>query len=335
MDDKKLAATEALFFAPNPCIERTFRVPDFTRGHSHRVVPENLRVTAGGKGINAARVARNFGARVRVLAPIGRAQIAQFRQLLEADALDFDGIEVESDTRTTINIVHDGGFTEIVEAGNALSILDGREITNRFGAHLKNCEIVIIGGSYPPSAPDSGWGNHSATLCAMAARAGKRVLYDGKGAAFARAVHSDNPPWAIKPNLDEACELLGRDLETPASQRAAVIELMKSGIEVVLLSCGARGLWLGHESSHVEWLDAPSIEEISPVGSGDSLVGAFVATFLQTGDIIEAARWGVAAGSANAAQLEAARIGRDDAAELFNETYQKCEVGLKPIFQTR
>lgn len=319
---QKLEATDALFFTPNPCIERTLRVPDFVRGHSHRVSPDDLRVTAGGKGINAARVAHNFGARVRVLAPVGNGQIAQFRELLERDELDYDLIEVATDTRTTINVVHDGGFSELVEAGNPLSVVDGGEIINRFGAHLKSCEIAIIGGSYPPSAPGDDWGNHSAMLCAMATRAGKRVLYDGKGAAFARALNSSNPPWAIKPNLDEASELLKRDLETPEAQRDAVSELMARGVEVVLLSCGARGLWLGH-SSHVEWLAAPAIQEISPVGSGDSLVGAFIATYLQTGDIYEAARWGVAAGSANAAQLEAARVGPEDAKRLMGNRFRQ------------
>ncbi len=312
----KFGANGALFFTPNPCIERTLRVDDFARGASHRVPGENLRVTAGGKGINAARVARNFGASVRVLAPVGRGQIAQFRRLLGEDELDADLIEVEADTRTAVNIVHAGGFTELVEAGHALSIGDGAAITARFGAHLQTCQFAVIGGSYPPFENESYGENHAANLCALAARAGVKLLYDGKGAAFARAVNSQNPPWAIKPNLAEASELLGRDLQSPRAQQSAVIELMAHGIAVVLLSCGARGCWLGH-SSHVEWLGAPAIEEISPVGSGDALVGAFVANYLQTGDIVQAARWGVAAGSANAAQLEAARIGPADAKKLI------------------
>lgn len=309
-------AADALFFTPNPCIERTLYVADFARGMGHRVPSENLRVTAGGKGINAARVARNFGARARVLAPIGSGQIAQFRELLGQDKLPADLIEVAPDTRTTINIVHEGGFSELVEAGNALAPRDGDAILERFGEHLKTCQIAVIGGSYPPTTNGDNWENHAATLCEMAARAGVKMLYDGKGAAFSRALQSDHLPWAIKPNLAEASELLQRDLESPQAQHSAVIELMARGIEVVLLSCGARGLWLGHNSSHVEWIAAPAIQEVSPVGSGDALVGAFVATYLQSGDIAQAARWGVAAGSANAAHLEAARVGPRDAENL-------------------
>ncbi len=310
------ANVDAFFFTPNPCIERTLHIADFARGHSHRAATKDLRVTAGGKGINAARVAQNFGAKVRVLAPIGRNQSAQFRQLLSDDNLENDLVEVEADTRTATNIVHAGGFTELVEAGNTLSTHESETLRERFGFHLQTCQIAIIGGSYPPLADDIEGENHSTLLCELAAHAGKTILYDGKGAQFARALKSQNPPWAIKPNLAEASELLNRDLETPESQQNAVRELMQMGVSVVLLSCGARGLWLGY-NGQIEWLAAPPIEEVSPVGSGDSLVGAFVARWLQSGDVYESALWGVAAGAANAAQLEAARIGPLDAKTLL------------------
>ena len=321
------SATGALFFTPNPCIERTLSVADFARGQSHRVNSENSRVTAGGKGINAARVARNFGAPARVLAPVGRGQILQFRDALNQDQLPADLVEVAADTRTATNVVHAGGFTELVEAGHALTPGEFGELTRRFALHLPSCQLAVIGGSYPPldslSATQNqgqiepeNWRNHAMMLCQLAASQGKRVLYDGKGAQFARALHSDNAPWAIKPNLEEASELLNRDLHAPTAQQDATRELMQMGVEIVLLSCGARGLWLGYDGE-VRWLAAPEIEEVSPVGSGDSLVGAFVAKWLQTGDVYHAARWGVAAGAANAAQLEAARIGPKNAKRLL------------------
>lgn len=312
------ATVDAFFFTPNPCIERTLHVADFARGHSHRVTAHNLRVTAGGKGINAARVAARFGANVRVLAPVGIHQSAHFRALLNDDDLESDLVEVEADTRTATNIVHAGGFTELVEAGNALSAHEAKTLHERFDVHLQNCQIAIIGGSYPPFTDEVNGENHSALLCELASRAGKPVLYDGKGAQFARALKSRNPPWAIKPNLAEASELLKRDLETLHAQQDAVQELMQMGVAVVLLSCGARGLWLGADGQ-IEWLAAPRIKEVSPVGSGDSLVGAFVARWLQSGDVHQSARWGVAAGAANAAQLEAARIGPRDAEVLLKE----------------
>ena len=309
-----------LFLTPNPCIERTLHIPDFAAPGAFRVAPAQTRVTAGGKGINAARVAANFGAQVRSLAPVGRHQRNQIQNFLDADNVPSEWVEVEAATRTTINVVHQGGVTEIVEVGNPLSARDGARLTQRFEARLPHCELAILGGSYPLAAPDDAeyWSAHGAHLCALAARAGKRVFYDGNGPAWQRALAGGNPPWAIKPNLREASELLGRALETPAHERAAVAELRARGIEVVLLSCGARGLWLGYDNS-IEWLGSPTIRECSAVGSGDSLVGAFAAKWVETGDITEAARWGVAAGAANAAQLEAARVALGDAAALVGQ----------------
>lgn len=309
-----------LFFTPNPCIERTLHIPDFAALGSFRVSPAQTRVTAGGKGINAARVAVNLGAEVTSLAPVGFHQKSQLQAFLAQDGVAGEWVEVEAATRTTLNLVHHGGVTEVVEAGNPLSLEDGARLISRFEALLPACELAIIGGSYPLASPGETefWHAHGARLCALAARAGKRVFYDGNGPAWKRAVLSENPPWAIKPNLREASDLLGRALETPAHERESVAELRARGIEVVLLSCGARGLWLGFEGE-IKWLGSPTIREVSAVGSGDSLVGAFAAKWSESGDVTEAARWGVAAGAANAARLEAARVQSEEVAALVGQ----------------
>ena len=301
-----------LFFTPNPCIERTLRVPDFALNASFRIAPAQTRVTAGGKGLNAARVAANFGAPCVALAPTGLHQTAMLRALIESDGVRAALVERAGHTRTAINIVHQGGDSGLIETGAPLTRAELETISARWSALLPACELAVIGGAYAPG----GDANHGAHLCQLAARAGRRVFYDGHGIEWARAVQSEAPPWAIKPNLEEARAFLGRDLAARAAQIDAVRELGARGIEVVLLSCGARGLWVGFENQ-VEWLSAPRVETVSAVGSGDALVGAFVAKFLQCGDIWQAAKWGVAAGASNAAQLEAARVGPQDATALM------------------
>ncbi len=118
--------------------------------------------------------------------------------------------------------------------------------------------------------------------------------------------------------------MLRLPLETPGEERAAVRELRRRGVELVFLSCGARGCWVGWENE-IEWLAAPAVETVSAVGSGDSLCGAFAAKYLESGDIWEGARWGVAAGSANAARLEAAGVGPQEIAPLVPQV--KRELG--------
>lgn len=303
-----------LTVTPNPSIERTYDLSDFTHGQSHRVRPENLRLNAGGKGTNVARVAAKFGIETWAILMVGTRQTAWFEAQLEHEGISGILAEVGADTRTTINIVHQSGITEIVEAGAFHSIGDGTKLLEKFVEILPRAELVALCGSYPPSR-DLAFEMHGALLCQLAKRAGKKLIYDGSGKAFQIAVQSPVPPWMIKPNLQEAAAFLNRTLETSADQIRAVREFLARGIEVVLLSCGERGAYLGHQNG-IEFLAAPKIEAISPVGSGDALVGAFAAKWLETGDLIEAARWGVAAGSANAAQLLPAFCSPDDIEKL-------------------
>jgi 1-phosphofructokinase family hexose kinase len=321
-----------LSYTPNPCFERTLLIKNFSVGGSFRLKPEQSFIGAGGKGINSARVCANFGQPSLILAPIGIQQISQFQGLLNTANISTELIETQSLTRSTINIVHENllndSKTEIVEAGVAPALSVGTQIFEKWLEILPKCELATIGGSYPLS-DEAGWTLHSAILCQMAAKAGKRVIYDGKGEAFKRAVDSSSPPWAIKPNLQEAAELLDRHIETPAQERGAIRHFLNRGIEVVLLSCGKRGLYVGY-NRQIEFFHAPTVQEISSVGSGDSLVGAFAAKFMETGDVFESAKWGVAAGSANAAKLESATVTLDEATALLPKVRrQLAEISLQ------
>jgi len=312
-----------LSLTPNPCLEKTLRVPDFAANRAFRVAPHDVHESMGGKGINMARVAGRFGTQNRALAPLGPNLRGHLLDLARRDGIELVPIEVEAPTRTCHNIVSAGGSTELLESGNALSIRDGARMLEAWRDGLRDCEMALLGGSYPPS-PDASWLSHATILSSLARAANRPMLYDGRGEVFRRAIFSSTPPWAIKPNLDEARELLGSALETRAEQRAGVRELRRRGVELVFLSCGERGCWVGFENE-IAWFGAPKIELVSAVGSGDSLCGAFAAKYLETRDVWEGARWAIAAGSANAARLEAASVGPDDIAPLLSQT--KREIG--------
>jgi 1-phosphofructokinase family hexose kinase len=323
-----------LTVTPNLCIERTMRLPRFTAGQVHRVVPEQLAANVGGKGINAARVATRFGCPSRALAWAGRRQKTWLEEELAREGIAHELVEVEADTRVTVNILAGDGTatvkTEIVEAGNALTVDDGTRLLERFAALLPQADMVAICGSYPP-ARDAAFDMHLAILVQMARRAGKRVLVDGKGKPFQICLRGETAPWAVKPNLDEAEELLNRTITTLKDERQAVRDILKRGVEIVILSCGARGAYFGTNQG-IWFATSPTVHEVSPVGSGDALTGAFCAKFLETDDLLLAARWGVAAGAANATQSASAFIGPDDAAPLVEQVkITASELGFSPL----
>ena len=240
-----------LTVTPNLCIERTLQIPDFRAGAVHRVAPENLSVNAGGKGINAARVARELGARVLALSWVGTNQRAWFEAELSRENIAFDFVEVESDTRVCVNILGEGGGkTEVVEAGHALSISDGERMRNKFESLLPLAELVAICGSYPSGSGRStppAFPADLISLCGLAHEHGKKVLVDGKGAEFSALLHLQSNaqvlPFAIKPNCDEASVFLEYSVHDESSERRAIRDFLELKIEVVLLSCGARGAY--------------------------------------------------------------------------------------------
>jgi fructose-1-phosphate kinase PfkB-like protein len=191
-----------------------------------------------------------------------------------------------------------------------------------FGRRLRQADLAAVCGSYPPGrstpAETDPLDLHLTVLAQMARQAGKKLLVDGKGAAFEILLKSTHAPWAIKPNCDEAAALLKHPVQTESEERRALDEMLEFGVEVVLLSCGARGAWLGTREGR--WFfTPPAIREISPVGSGDAFVGAFAAQYLRSGDLIEAVRWGVAAGAACASQTLSAFCTREEIEALVSE----------------
>jgi 1-phosphofructokinase family hexose kinase len=322
-----------LTITPNLCIERTVRLPHFTAGQVHRVAPEQLTVNVGGKGINVARVATNLSCASRALAWAGRRQKLWLEEELTREGITHQLVESEADTRICLNVLAGETNsspikTEFVEAGNALSIEDGTHLLEAYAALLPRAEMIAICGSYPP-ARNSELNLHLALLVQMARRAGKRVLVDGKGKPFQLCFNSPTPPWAVKPNLEEAQELLNRAIETPQDERRAVRDILKRGVEVVILSCGARGAYWG-TAEGMWFVQAPLVREVSPVGSGDALVGAFCAKSLETNDLLLAARWGVAAGTANATQSASAFVGPQHIEPLLDEIkISAVELGLR------
>lgn len=313
-----------LTVTPNLCIERTLLIDGFASGSVHRVPPDKMRVNAGGKGINVSRVAAALGTSTVAVAWVGRRQHDWFRHQLTAEGVPHELVEVEADTRTCINILSGQDLqatvkTEIVEAGNPLSSSDGENLSRKVASLLPNGELLAICGSYPStSGGATSLEQHLTELVSMANGAGVKVLVDSKGPTLKKLMESAERPWCIKPNVDEAAQLLGRPIEGKVAERRAVDELLELGPQVVLLSCGERGAYLGARDG-VVFLQPPAIRQISPVGSGDAMVGAFASVYLTTGDLEAAAKWGVAAGAANAAQSYSAFCTRADIEPLVSQ----------------
>lgn len=125
------------------------------------------------------------------------------------------------------------------------------------------------------------------------------AVLDSSGAALRAGLAAR--PWLIKPNRDEAEELLGRRLRRITDAAAGARQLARRGPLHVMLSLGRDGAVLASRARpSVLWAQAPRVPAGSTVGAGDSLVAGFVTGWHRTRSLPQALRLGVACGTAAA-----------------------------------
>jgi len=303
-----------LTITPNPCLERIVPLAEIKPGETVRVASPPVREVAGGKGINAARVASTCGTPSIASGWFGRDRLGWFRAQMEEAGVEFAPVEVETATRVATQYRgSDGQVTQVIEAGHALELSDGTALLHKADELLPRARMLLLGGSYPPSE-DKRFALHASLLCGAAQRHGVPALYDGSGRAWNVALRR-SPPWCVAPNLEEAAALLRRPLTNQAAERRAIETILSWGVAVVLLTCGERGAYLG-TSAQTIFLSAPRVATVSGVGCGDALAGAFAAKYLQGSGapsefarLSQALRWGVAAGAAQAQSAQAGAFG--------------------------
>lgn len=251
--------------ALSPAVDVTYELDALVPGDINR--PSQTTRVAGGKALNAARVARALGADVRVTAALGGANGEWIRRRLEVDDLPTTVIALAAETRTCFALVEsDGGAssTDVYEAATAFS----SDEWARFADAVRTARAArwtAVSGSIPPGVPPA---ELTALLAEMRAR-GSRVAVDTSGAALAQlALHSD----LLKVNRAEASELLGREMPDAASACAALHE--QCGVDAVVTD-GVRG-GAALSAGELHHLAPPRAVGRFPAGSGDSFFGGLL-----------------------------------------------------------
>lgn len=263
---------------PNLSLDRTLTLDrPLVPGQLHRAPAPT--VAAGGKGVNLARAVRAFGGEVRVAGVVGGFNGQHFRALLEGEGLDGVLEEGQGETRECQILLGEPGAhpTELNEAGPAYQ----PEATARLLARLPAGQVAVCGSL----APDTPFGAIVELLRGL-----DRPVVDSSGPGLQAAIEAGAA--LIKPNEHELTQLTGS-----ASLEAARDLFRRTGV-AVLLTRGADGAaYVGPEVWEAQ---APLVQVLNPVGSGDTLLGAFLQARQRGESITDALQLAVAAGSANA-----------------------------------
>ncbi len=276
----------------NPCVHRYLV---YREEAPPRTVVRGVRErsSAGGKGLNAARVIVRLGGEAVALSTASGPTGAMLRECLAREGVVAELVPVAAPTRLSTclyDLAHDH-FREFLEEGGSGDEREAEMLRVRFATLLTQVTTVTVNGSTPPG-PFSALPRE---FVAAARAAGKRVVLDAYGPAANEAARV--PPHWVRANLDElrSTNGLASTAELPRLRE-------QLGADGILVSDGPHALHCVSGSGHLI-VAPPSIREVNAVGSGDALTGAFALALDQGRSLEEALRYGAAAGSANAEQL--------------------------------
>lgn len=251
----------------------------------------------GGKGLHVAQTASALGASVQLVGLSDAMHHDLLTDHLRTRGVDFHGIETSRVRECLALRESNGRITELLGAGAEVDGAACARLRDTFLELAANASVAVISGSLPPGCPPTLY----AELVEAVQSRGVRCLVDASGEALRHAVESR--PFLVKPNRDEAAELLQRAIPTLDAAFDTVASLRARGVTLPLLSLGADGALLGDGGSVLHGrltLD----RVINPVGSGDCLLAGMAHALARGNDLGSALRLGVACGAANAAALE-------------------------------
>lgn len=273
----------------NPCIDKSV----YTDGIFE--IPKLSREDPGGKGINVARVLKRSETECicsGIMPEIGADIIY--------DCLNLEGIKhrflkVPGKLRTNLKLT-DTKLGITTERNGKNTLENPEDFNGFFGIYedlLEVCEIVVLSGSIACGILEDVYKD----LILRAKKLGRRVVLDTSGAAFGHGIEA--VPYAIKPNILEFEEFLGRKIASEDDLKSEMCRLVDSGIEIVAVSMGADGAAFADKNTF--YRTKPFKADIkSTVGAGDSMVAAIVYSMLKGYDLGYISRLATAAGTLTA-----------------------------------
>ena len=297
-------------FTLNVSIDRRYVVDNAAVGAVNRV--RECTASAGGKGLNVARVIHALDTDVTAAGIAGGALGEFIRQQLDAENIRHHFTKTSGETRCCINIYDTvtGTQTEFLEPGAPVSPSEFSRFLADFDELCADSDIITISGSLPKGLEADTY----ATLIKRADDMGKRVLLDVSGTPLAAAL--DAHPWYIKPNEDEIAAVAKLQAITDEQLRDAAAALCRRGISRVVISLGARGAMLAC-SDGVFIATPPHIDTANTVGCGDAMTAAFAVAAIRNMTPPDALRFAVAVSAASAMDPRTGGLNPADADALL------------------
>jgi 1-phosphofructokinase family hexose kinase len=298
----------------NAGLDRTLAVPNFQRGQRHRA-SQGLTL-AGGKGINVARALKRLDVPVVATGLAGGRTGTRIVEELTSEAILNDFVRIVDESRTSTAVVDptSASYTEINEWGPHVEADELAMLLDKLAYLSRGADIVVFAGSLPRGVKD----NFYAEAIRDLHRRNVRAVLDSEGEPLRHGAEAE--PYLVSPNQQEAEALVGQEFRDDEDRMMALDRIVEMGARNVLITSesGCFGLFREERRRLLYRAEAPRVEPVSAVGSGDVLLAAFLAARLAEKPLEEALREAVAAGSASTLEVGAGRFDPREAGRLRN-----------------
>lgn len=275
----------------NPTIDKVYFVDELKIGEVHR--PFKSTATAGGKGINVARVAALLGENAMALGFIGGRNGEFVSDEVRKLGIEEKFTRVRGETRVNTNISDKfGNSTEILETGPSVTKEEIASLINEFEREADKSDIICVSGSLPRGTDSSLYKK----FISIAKSKNKKIIVDTSGKTLKEII--DYAPFMVKPNRDEIKELFGIETKDDKGIKKALLILYEKGIELPIITLGGDGAFAYIDNDFYRFR-SPAVSVKNAVGSGDSTVAGVAVGIARGLSFIDAVKLGMAAGSAN------------------------------------
>ena len=159
---------------------------------------------------------------------------------------------------------------------------------------LESGDILVLAGSIPKTMPVDIYERIMERLQTK----GVKFIVDTTGDCLLKVLKYK--PFLIKPNHHELGDLFNVKLNGKEEIIEYAKKLKEMGAENVIISMAGDGAILINSNGEVTISNVPKGVVKNSVGAGDSMVGGFITGYVNSGNVEEAFKLGVATGSASA-----------------------------------
>lgn len=254
--------------------------------------PSRITPTLGGSAANQATWLAAAGARVRLAARVGEADLDRHTRALRAAGVEPCLVaDPDRPTGTIVILLDETGERSMFTDRGANLGLSAQDLPDSL---LDDVDAFHLTGY---SLFDDEVRAAVLDLVERARARGVPVTIDPSSTGFLRSAGAGRfLGWigevaALLPNTDEAALLSGHDDPHDAART------LLAHAPVVAVTCGAAGAVVATRDADPVPVPAPDVEVVDTTGAGDAFTGAFLAAWLAGADALRATEAGVAAGA--------------------------------------